>query len=413
MNEIEDCRNKSHYQLAEILTGCLAIFLFKAGSRNELNNLRNDPKFQKNYEKLFKLALPHPDTVKNVMKKLDEKHLEKLKRKMIQVLLAKKALHKYRYQNRWFTIAVDGSGVASFDHQHCEQCLHQTSKNGKVTWFHTVLEAKLITPNGFAISLGTEWIENPTGEYDKQDCERKAFVRLAKNLKRDYPRLPICLTADSLYPYQGFFDICQANGWAYILTFKEGCLKSVWEEVESLGLLQPENHRQKRVIKGKQVIEHDYSWVTAIDYNHHIVHWVECRETISSEGVESKSSRFVHLTSIQPDYQSAPGLSATGRLRWKIENEGFNTQKNQGYGMKHKYSRTNYQAMKNYYQGLQIAHMINELLILSQDFQALMIGKMTIKHLWKRFESLMADGDINEQVLETITATPYQIRFAP
>ena len=127
------------------------------------------------------------------------------------MLLNQKALHKYRFQGKWFLIAVDATGVVSFKHQHCEQCQHRTSKKGKTTWFHTVLEAKLVTANGFALSLGTEWIENPVGEYDKQDCERKAFVRLAARLKKDYPRLPICIAADGLYPYQTFFDICQAN----------------------------------------------------------------------------------------------------------------------------------------------------------------------------------------------------------
>lgn len=268
-----------------------------------------------------------------------------------------------------------------------------------------------VTSNGFALSLGTEWIENPAGEYDKQDCERKAFKRLAEKLKRDYPRLPICLTADGLYPYQGFFDTCREYGWRYILTFKDGCLPSVWKEAESLKLLQEENRRRYVVVEGNKGIRRDYRWVTKIDYNDCIVHWIECLETVSEADKDETFSRFVHLTDIEPDYQSAPSLSVTGRLRWKIENEGFNAQKNQGYNMSHKYARKSYRAMKNYYQGLQIAHIINELLVLSQAFQALLTGKMTLKHLWKRLESLMSDGDIDEQALEARSETPCQIRF--
>lgn len=143
MREIQDCRSSSDYELAEIITACLAMFLFKTGSRNELNNLRTAPKFCKNYKKLFKLRLPHPDTVNNVMKALPETHLETLKRRMIQALLNKKALHKFRFQGR-FVVAIDGTGVVSFDHKHCDRCLHRTSKGGKTTWFHNVLEAKLI-----------------------------------------------------------------------------------------------------------------------------------------------------------------------------------------------------------------------------------------------------------------------------
>lgn len=410
MGELEDCRGSSDYELAEIITACLAMFLFKTGSRNELNNLRNDAKFCKNYQKLFKLRLPHPDTVNNVMKALPEAHLETLKRRMIQALLNKKALHKFRFQGR-FVVAIDGSGVVSFEHQHCEQCLHRTSKGGKTTWFHNVLEAKLITSNGFALSVGTVWIENPTEKYDKQDCERKAFKRLAEKLKKDYPRLPICLTADGLYPYQGFFDTCRENGWHYILTFKDGCLPLVWEEIESLKSLQEENQCRKVVIEGQKKIQRNYRWVTKVDYNDHTFHWIECREAITEAGKEDTQQRFVHLTDIEPDYQNAADISATGRLRWKIENEGFNAQKNQGYGMTHKYVRKSYRAMKNYYQGLQIAHIINELLVLSQTLQELLVGKMTLKHLWKRLESLMSEGDVDEQTLESMNTVSCQVRF--
>jgi hypothetical protein len=89
MRKVDDCRKKaSNYELPAHLTACLAMFLFKAGSRNQYNQYREDRQFQK-------------------------------------------------------------------------------------TYFHSVLEARLVTPNGFSISIATEWIENPEGgEYDKQDCER-------------------------------------------------------------------------------------------------------------------------------------------------------------------------------------------------------------------------------------------------
>ncbi len=69
-----------------------------------------------------------------------------------------------------------------------------------------MLEARLVTFNGFSISLLSEWIENPSDEdYDKQDCERKAFTRLAARLKQDFPRLPVLILADGLYPYHSMF----------------------------------------------------------------------------------------------------------------------------------------------------------------------------------------------------------------
>lgn len=150
MREIEDYRKKSDYQLAELVMAGIAMFIFKEGSRNAFNNDRFDVKFQKNYEKIFKMRLPHMDTVNDVMRQLAENELEELKKGMIRILLEKKVLHKFRFLKKWFLVAVDATGVSSFDEKHCEQCLHKTSKNGKVTYFHNVLEAKLIFSNGFS-----------------------------------------------------------------------------------------------------------------------------------------------------------------------------------------------------------------------------------------------------------------------
>ena len=50
-----------------------------------------------------------------------------------------------------------------------------------------------------------------------------------------------------------------------------------------------------------------------------------------------------------------------GRMRWKIENEGFNTQKRHGYSLEHLFSR-NYQALKNHYYLIQIGHMIAQVM---------------------------------------------------
>ena len=234
IREIEDYRKKSEYELAELIIACIAMFIFKEGSRNAFNNDRDEENFKENYKNLFHMRLPHMDTVDDVMRQLDESELERLKTDMICNLLKKKSLHKFRFLGKFFVIAVDGTGVYSFSERHCDQCLTQESKNGKITCFHNVLEAKLICSNGFSISLATEWIENPVGNFDKQDCERKAFKRLAEKIKKSFPRLPICITADGLYPSQPFFNICREKNWHFIITFKEGNLPSVWEKIRSL-----------------------------------------------------------------------------------------------------------------------------------------------------------------------------------
>jgi hypothetical protein len=411
MRQIEDCREKSNYEIAELITACIAMHIFKEGSRNAFNNDRQEGEFKKNYHKIFKMRLPHMDTVDNVMRRLPELELEELKTRMVQILLEKKTLHKFRFLKKWFIVAVDGTGIMSFSEKHCDDCLTKTSKNGKTTWFHNVLEAKLICSNGFSISLATEWIEKPKGDFNKQDCEPRAFKRLAEKLKKMYPRLPICITADGLYPNQTFFSICEKNQWSYILTFKDGNLPSVWKKVE---LLRPimTNHYDEVIVKEGKKIHRSYCWVNEIDYHGYTLNWIECIESIEHiKGNKNESGRFVHITNLKISRLNATEISFTGRLRWKIENEGFNTQKNLGYNLKHKYSRVSWLAAKNYYQCLQIGHLINQLVELSSKCKKLLTGKITIKHLWKVLIGFLIFCVIDDEEIEILSQLRTQIRL--
>jgi hypothetical protein len=274
------------------------------------------------------------------------------------------------------------------------------------------LEAKLVCSNGFSVSLATEWIENPEGDFDKQDCEQKAFKRLAGKLKKIFPRLPICIAADGLYPTRPFFDICRKNGWCFIVTFKDGNLPSVWKEVHALQKLLAENTRTQTVECQSEKIYREFFWINAIDYHGHKLNWIELVE--SSENIKenkNKITRFAHLTDIGVNWADAPEISFAGRLRWKIENEGFNTQKNHGYNLRHKYSRSSYSAAKNYYQCLQIAHLINQLAELSSDCGKLLKRKITVRHLWKCMIGFFTYGVLRCKELSELLRFRTQIRF--
>ena len=422
MREIDDPRRKaSEYELAAHLTACLAMFLFKTGSRNEYNQKRENLQFQKNYKKLFGFPMPHGDSVHNVIQLLNEFQLEQLNQKLVQMLLRRKVFHKSRYRNHWFRIAIDGTGVVSFDHEHCPQCLHQTSTQGKTTYSHKVLDARLVTPNGFSVSIASEWIENPEA-YNKQDCERKAFTRLAAKLKKVYPRLPMIILADGLYPYEGFFAICKANQWAYQLTFKQGNLQTVWNKVHEEQLIHPDNHFSERChLSDKKVIDQYFSWVNAINYRGYPLNWLECRETTTvtenKEGVSEESGTtacFVHITDLPLNKKNSANSSSTGRLRWKIENEGFNTLKNGGYGLTHKWARTSYPALKNYFQLMQMGHLINQLMVKSIQYQKKFMqtkNHPTLQSLWDDLIAAMKWANIKMKQLKKIASTRSQFRF--
>lgn len=375
------------YSMAEIVTGTLFMYIFKETSRNAYNNDRRDANFRKNIFKYFGINLPHADASDDVLRILPPGELEILKAHLVSGLIGQKIFRKFRFLGKHHLVAVDGTGMATFKERHCEHCLTKTSKKNKVTtYFHYVLEAKIVTSSGLAISLASEFIENiPGRDYDKQDCEQKAFVRLAEKIKTYFPRLPICILADGLYPNNTVFDICEDNNWLFIITLKDGNLKTFQTEV---GLLKQTAHKQS-VFKADKTTRTtlEYSYLNDIEYSDRCFSWVECHETIVKPK-EKKTShqRFTYITNVRQNKDNLIQTADSGRLRWKIENEGFNTQKNLGYALEHKFSRKSFIAMQNYYQLLQIAHMINQLVERCKPVIEIKTehSKQTIKDLWKK-----------------------------
>ncbi|MBF0297688.1 MAG: transposase family protein, partial [Oligoflexia bacterium] len=175
LSQIKDIRKRPHYSISEIIFAAIAMSIFKASTRNAFNNYREEIKFEKNYFKAFGLRLPHMDTVHLILNNLDNNELEQLKYHLVSTLIEKKIFYKFRICSQYYNIVFDGTGVMTIKEANVKNfpnAVHTTSKNGVVTYFIKVLEAKLVTSSGFVISIGTEWIENE-GEYDKQDCETK------------------------------------------------------------------------------------------------------------------------------------------------------------------------------------------------------------------------------------------------
>jgi hypothetical protein len=405
MAALTDQRKRKDYQVAELITGALAMFLFKETSRNAFNNDRCE-QFKSSYLKIFRLRLPHMDTVDDFLRKLPPFELENLKATLVSALIEQKVLHKFKLLGRHFTVAIDGTGVTSYEENDAEQtCSHKTSKNGKTTYSHYVVDAKLVTGSGFAISLASEWVANePDRNFNKQDCEHKAFERLAQKLKKHFPRLPLCLLADGLYPNKTFLEVCRSNDWEFVVVLKDESLKKLQEDIKDV-----ENKNRHSISttdkrnKGNTNIERNYEWITEpLSHGQYTVHWLSCTETITCKDKEAKATtRFVYLTSMEVNKKNVRDIAQAGRNRWKIENEGFNTQKNGGYNLTHKYSRSTFACFKNYYQCLQIAHMINQLAEHSKSMTEMLDTnkKLTIISLWKNLISVLKMGIIQEKHL--------------
>jgi len=265
-----------------------------------------------------------------------------------------------------FLVAVDGTGVLTFGARHCDYCLTKKLHNGKTLYYHPALEAKLVTANGFAFSLMTEFIENLDPQADKQDCELQAFYRLSKRLKARFPHLPICLLLDGLFAGGPTFQICYDYGWRYMVVLQEDDLSQVHRTYNLVFSQSPENHKQIRLGQQQEILQ-DYHWVKQIDYldsqdRQHTLNVLVCKETKPSRQGDFHTTTFKWLTNFIPTARNVDTLANQGgRLRWKIENEGFNVQKNGGFHLEHPYSQ-NDTARKVFYYLLQIAYSIFQLL---------------------------------------------------
>lgn len=414
LKQINDPRNELmiDYPLPSVLWVGILLFALKIETRRQVDFQFNTPGFISNLNYLSKTDLDkmmNNGTLNYSLKKLPLEYLSDLRVKMIKRIIRSRCLEKFRL-GLHYQIAIDGTGQLVFHERHCEHCLVKKRDGKALYYYHNVLEAKLVTSNGLALSLATEFIENPPEPYDKQDCELKAFYRLAKTLKRDFPQLNICLLLDALYAAEPVFDICKNNNWKYLITFKEGSMPATYEEYEALKKLQFENKTTVKIEK-EGIVQH-YNWVRDIDYNgNHLLHVLECNELKPDKDGNNGNTRFAWLTNLDIGRHNFKSTAKAGRCRWKVENEGFNIQKNGGYNLEHAYSEDEL-AGKNFYVLLQIAHIINQLMekgsLLKDQIQKV-YG--SIRNIARKLLEDFRTKPVDKEYLESIFSGPFQIRF--
>lgn len=416
---VHDPRNPNRitYPLTALLCAGVLMYLFRLGSRREIQHkLRDNALSRAKFEAWFEVVnVPHGDTLNYTFKQLDVEEVQEVVCNMIEDLIRKKVLYRWRLYGH-YTISVDGTGELTFPERHCEHCLTRKLNNGGTLYYHPVLEAKLVTPNGFAFSLMTEFIENTDPEADKQDCELKAFYRLAKRLKARFPRLPICLLLDGLYACGPVFQLCADHTWKYLIVLQEKDLLNVHRSYAVVLPLVPEN--RKRLLLGVQrEITQTYRWVNELEYADsekrlHQLNVLICEETKPGQNGELKTSQHKWVTNFTLRMNNVDTLANQGgRLRWKIENEGFNVQKNGGFNLEHAYSRDE-KARKIFYLLLQIAYILFQLLEKGNLFrQAFPKGVGSLKNIAFRLLEAWRNLRLTAAGFNSLYGGRYQIRF--
>jgi len=291
---------------------------------------------------------------------------KELRTRMARRLIRMKVLDSARLLGH-LVVIVDATGLLCWRHPHCPHCLVQKHEHTTL-YLHQVLEAKLLGPAGVVVSIGSEFIDNrdvgvpasKDAEHIKQDCELKALSRLAPQLKHNFPQASMVLAGDGLYACGRTFQLAHELDWAYVLVLKPGRLPSVWDEFQRLLPLRPRQVLERCLPDGTRRV---FRWMHDLSYvddqkRRWSFHALECVETSPSGTV----THYAWVTGLPVSAKTVEEIAEKGgRLRWKIENEGFNRQKNSGLNLEHAYS-TDPEKMQAYYYLLQIAFIFTQLL---------------------------------------------------
>jgi hypothetical protein len=367
---IDDPRNQDKilYPLGSLMLASILGFVCRLRSAREwISFLRESPEVCQRFNALFPKApgFPHPDTIRKTFGRLEVDQVQKVVTAAIARLIRSRALDGYRLLGKYHLVAIDATGLYSYKERHCANCLTRKHKDGQITYFHYALEAKLVTQDGLAISLMSEFIENPgDGLFDKQDCEFKAFQRLAKRLKKAFPKLLMTLLLDGLYACGTLFQICEDNHWKYITVLKKGSIPTLYADFYSLVKLSSESFFSVKTQDAPGGEEsRKLRWVNDIQFTdtEQRTHRVHMLEACVEHSGKAAPSTWLWVTDIKVTRERADQIQRGGRCRWKIENEGFNVQKRNGYELEHHYSE-NWITAKILYLLLQLAHGIHQLL---------------------------------------------------
>lgn len=315
--------------LADGLMSAFAMFSLKDPSLLAFDQRRSDA----NLKTLFGIGqIPSDTQMREILDPVDPEHVRPVYGDVFRQLQRGKALEPFAFHAGAYLLSLDGTGYFSSPTVHCDSCQVKEHKDGSVTYHHRMLGAVIVHPNiKEVIPLAPEPIQRQDGRA-KNDCERNAAKRLLPQIRRQHPHLKFIVVEDALAGNGPHVRDLMDNGMNFILGVKPGDHAFLFERVE-------EARRQGRSPKltrkeGKGTAE--VSWVYGVPLNESnpdlLVDFLEYNEY---DEQRKRRKHFTWITDLHITRRNAWLFARGGRARWKIENETFNTLKNQGYHYEH------------------------------------------------------------------------------
>ena len=425
LTKIPDLRRTksiTHAHSVLMLYGIL-MFVFQQSSRREANRELTKPQFRENVRLWFPEIekLPHQDTLNRVLGETEPSEIEAALVELIGELVRKKKFARYLVE-QCYPICMDGTQKLKSHELVSAEWLTRTvhkAEGSEEQHYVYVLEVSLGFRNGMTLPVLSEFLTYDGGsDESKQDCEQRAFHRAAERLKKAFPRLPILVLLDGLYANGPVMAACRRHGWQYMIVLKDGCLKSVWEEVAGL----------KRITRGNTLSmiwggrRQHFTWINEISYGYDdrgkqrwlTVHVVECEE--SWEQWDAKAGQIVTRRARHAWLSSAPltrdnaheRCNLGARHRWLIE-EGILAEKHHGYHYEHRYSE-DWNAMRGYHYLMRIGHLINVLVWYSAKLSTL-ARRLGVRGFLALVWTTLLGPWLDAEAIQANRTTPGQLRL--
>ena len=331
---IPDHRPRPDIPLRDALLSGFALFSLKDPSLLAFDARRAE---EGNLQRLFGIGQVPSDTrMREILDPVDPEQLRPVFNDLFRSLQRGKALERLVFHEGCYLLALDGTGYFSSPTVHCESCLEKVNREtGVVTYAHQLLGAVIVHPDfREVIPLAPEPIIKQDGT-TKNDCERNAAKRLLRKIRDEHPHLPLIVIEDGLASNAPHIRELVELNMHYLLGAKPGDHAYLFEQLIAA-------YDADRVTtlswKGPHGGECEISFVHQLPLNESnpdlLVNFLQYAE-YDSNGEPVKL--FSWVTDLTITRRNALHLTRGGRGRWKIENETFNTLKNQGYQFEHNF----------------------------------------------------------------------------
>jgi hypothetical protein len=331
--QIPDARRDPDISLADALMSGLALFTLKDPSLLAFQERRLD----ENMKRVFLIdQVPSDTRMREILDPLDPQQLRPAFHDVFRQLQRGKALEPFVFHQGCYLLSLDGTEYFSSTKVHCDYCLHkENSKTGQVTYYHQMLGAVLVHPDlREVIPLAPEPIIQQDGT-TKNDCERNAAKRLLRRTRQEHPHLKLIVVEDGLASNAPHVRELLDLKMHFILGAKPADHEFLFAQVTAA-------FEAERVTTlewtNEQGVRCEIAFVHGLPLNEsnqdllvNFLHYAE----YDAEG--HRQIYFTWITDLKITRQNARHLVRGGRARWKIENETFNTLKNQGYQFEHNF----------------------------------------------------------------------------